>query len=149
MRVGLATLTMMAASTAVLLPLSSAARGNPHGGPRPGGPKQVVDCAVLGLPDEVFMGETYPITVVRVPRYPGQWWSPMITWVTEVAGVEVGGGDVSLQGIVTSNRYNTSILIPEGDYMSNSEVRVSITVEEPQNFAECQATSTLIVPEAP
>lgn len=151
MRVALTTLTMMAACAAVALPLSAAARGqgNPHGTPRPGGPKQMVGCEVLGLPSEVTVGETYPITIVRVPRYPGQWWSPTITTITFVDTTEVASAEMSFQGIVTSNRFNTSILIPEGDYISGSDVTVFASVEEPQNSADCSAVSTLILPPAP
>lgn len=37
-----------------------------------------VTCAVL-LPPELVLGETFSAKVVRVPRYPGSWFSPTIT----------------------------------------------------------------------
>ena len=144
-----AVLTMMAAFTAVLLALSASARGqgSSRGKPRLGRPHHAVGCEVLGLPSEVTVGEAHPI--VRIPRYSGPWWSPTITTVVEVAGVEVASEVISFQGTVTSNLYNTSILIPEGSYISGSEVLVSVSVEEPQNFAECSAVSTLVLAPAP
>lgn len=143
MRVALKTLTMMAACTAVLLPLSAAARGNPHGSHT--GPPflQDVDCAVLGLPNQVFAGETIDITIVRKPRYPGQWISPTITTVIYVNdAVEDSLPPVTLQGFVTSNRYKQSITIPDAD--AGSVVVVDVTVEEEAHFAECDAMAEIL-----
>lgn len=116
--------------------------GKGRGRPMP----QEVGCAVL-LDPQVEPGIPFLSVVRRVPAYPGQWWSPAITWTMTVPTLpeypEITSSLTKVyRGIVSSNRSEVELAVPDEEGIDFAgEVRVEVVVQERFQTAFCEATT--------
>ena len=113
-------------------------------------PAQDVGCAVL-LDPAVELGAPFVAVVRRVPSYPGQWWTPTITWIVTVPALpgheeQTLSAEKTFRRIVSSNRAEAEFVISDEEGVDvDGEVLVQVTVEEPHQTAHCEA-STVFAP---
>ena len=114
----------------LLLPLSAMAAK-----PEPAG------CAIL-LNSDVYIDAPFSVTVVRVPRYPGQWFSPTVT-VEVVAPIYQPASKLgpnrytqtvsqTFPGLGGANKAETTLFIPSFTNLDTAGIlQVYATVSEP------------------